>query len=192
MQALHMENKLEELTNSDSLLQFVNESLAGTRPKHWLSEKPKTPKHSTKVVGDSLKAHVFDTQRDALMLIYHPVASKNRGIKERFESLASNVDSSKLLVARYNGVNESAVFKNPNKLPAIVHFTSSDLSQLREESGEAVDAPFGETTSRLKECVEYQFTRNHMLQSSSDEAFKAAMQEFIQEQTPKADIFTKQ
>jgi len=144
------------------------------------------------VVGDSLKAHVFDTHRDALMLIYHPVASKNRGLKERFESLAQSVDSSKLLVARYNGVNESAVFKNPNKLPAIVHFTSSDLSQLREESsGEAVDAPFGETTSRLKECVEYQFTRNHMLQSSSDEAFKAAMQDFVQEQTPKAHIFTK-
>ncbi len=60
-----------------------------------------------------MKAHVFDTKRDALMLIYHPVAHKNRGLKERFESLAGSVDPEKLLVARYNGVNESSVFKNP-------------------------------------------------------------------------------
>ena len=174
-----MLDDINALTDSDQLLRFVNESLAGERPDHWLSEKPKKEKSSTKVVGDSLKAHVFDTKRDALMLIYHPVAHKNRGLKERFEALAGSVDSSKLLVARYNGVNESSVFKNPQKLPAIIHFTSTDLSESSEESGDGSDAPFGHTTSRVKECTEYQFTRNLMLESSTDEELKAAMEKFV-------------
>ena len=92
-------------------------------------------------------------------------------------------------MARYNGINESSVFKNPGKLPAILHFTrcSEDVG---EDQG--ADAPFGKTTSLIKEATEYQFTRNHMLQSSTDDEFKKAMRDFITEQTPKAPSFIKQ
>ena len=84
-------------------------------------------------------------------------------------------------------MNESPVFKSPEKLPAIVHFSSVDVSvDEKDESGAPVDAPFGTTTSRVKEAVEYQFTRNHMLQSSTDEEFKKAMESFIREQNPNA------
>ena len=58
-----------------------------------------------------------------MVLVYHPIAHKNRGLKEKFEAFARQVDSEKLKVARYSGINESAVFKSPEKLPAILHFT---------------------------------------------------------------------
>ena len=95
---------------------------------------------------------------------------------------------------RYNGINESSVFKNPVKLPAIVHFTDADLgeaeaSQNAGNTSSAGDAPFGQTTTRMKECTEYQFTRNYMLESSTVEDFKTAMEEFVRQQTPKAKIF---
>ena len=54
----------------------------------------------------------------------------------------------------------------------------------------AVEAPFGLSGSpKVKEQTEYQFVRNHMLQSSSEEDFKKAMNEFIRQQTPNAEIF---
>ena len=98
------------------------------------------------------------------------------------------MDPEQLLVVRYNGINESPVFKNPSKLPAIVHFTSADNDEQEAAKG-GEDAPFGQNATRPKECTEYQFTRNHMLESSSTEAFKAAMAEFVRQQTPKAQIF---
>lgn len=101
--------------------------MAGQRPYFWLSERSKTAKNSHKAVGDSFKARVFDTSRDVIVLVYHPLAEKNRGLKEKFDEFAKSVDQSSLLVVRYNGINESAVFKNPTKLPAIVHFTRADL-----------------------------------------------------------------
>ena len=182
MQAIHGESDLEALTNPDALLKFVNESLSGEKPHFWLSENPKKDKKSIKVVGESFKARVYDTRRDALVLIYHPIPHKNRGLKEKFESYAKTVDQDQLLVARYNGVNESAVFKSPVKLPAIVHFSNVDMSSEGEsEDAGAHDAPFGTTTSRVKEAVEYEFTRNCMLQSSTEGDFKKAMEQFIRE-----------
>jgi len=156
MQAIHAETNPEALHSADSLIKFVNESLSGERPHHWLSENHMKEKKSVKVVGDSLKAHIYDTKRDALLLVYHPIAHKNRGLKERFEAFAKTVDQDKLLIARYNGVNESPVFKSPAKLPAIVHFSSVDVSAEEEEKpAGGVDAPFGTTTSRVKEAIEY-------------------------------------
>ena len=193
MQALHSEKDLKTLMDPDSLITFVKESLSGTRPYFWLSENPKKDKSSTKVVGDSFKAHVFDTKRDALVLVYHPIAHKNRGLKDKFEAFAKSVDSENLLVARLNGVNESAVFKCPAKLPAIVHFTRAEIEGEEASPTEegAVDAPFGSATSRVKESTEYQFIRNHMAQSSTVEEFKSAMADFIRQQTPDAKVFKK-
>ena len=85
MQALHAERDLNKLVDPEGLLQFVNESVGGARPYFWLSENAKKEKHTVKVVGESFKARVFDTKRDALVLVYHPIAHKNRGLKEKFE-----------------------------------------------------------------------------------------------------------
>ena len=83
---------MAKLQDSDALLSFVKESLNGQRPYFWPSENPKKPKSSVKVVGDSFKARVFDTKRDALVLIYHPIAHKNRGLKQLYEKFANSVD----------------------------------------------------------------------------------------------------
>ena len=92
MQAIHREIGLDKITDPDALIRFVNESMSGKRPHHWLSENPKKDKTSVKVVGDSFKARVFDTKRDALVLIYHPISHKNRGLKDKFEAFASAID----------------------------------------------------------------------------------------------------
>ena len=159
----------------------MNESLEGKRPYFWLSENPKKDKASVKVVGDSLKARVYDTKRDALVLFYHPISHKNRGLKEKFESYAKQADQSKLLVARCNGINESSVFKTPAKLPAIVHFSSLQIDEEPKSDSDPSDAPFGKATSRVKEAVEFQFTRNYMLRNSSEDDFKQAMDQFMKE-----------
>jgi len=89
---LHRETDPRALTDSDTLLKFVKESLAGERPHFWLSERSKEAKNSHKAVGDSFKARVFDTKRDVVVLVYHPVAHKNRGLKEKFDEFAKSVD----------------------------------------------------------------------------------------------------
>ena len=58
----------------------------------------------------------------------------------------------KLLIGRYCGVNESAVYKNPSKLPAIVYFSSKG-------------------SQKVKEYVEFGFTRNLMVENCTDEHF---------------------
>ena len=82
-----------------------------------------------------------------------------------------------------------------------MHFSSAELEAkaseateqaAADEGGEAapVEAPFGLSGSpKVKEQTEYQFVRNHMLQSSSEEDFKKAMNEFIRQQSPNAEIF---
>ena len=72
---------------------------------------------------------MFDGQRDALVLVYHPIKEKNRNLKDKFEAFAESLNVEgveNLLVGRYNGINESAVFKNPKKLPALIYFGSSE------------------------------------------------------------------
>jgi hypothetical protein len=54
---------------------------------------------------------VLESKKDVVLLITHPVKSKNRGILEHFEELVreerSKPENSGLLLAKYNGVNES-------------------------------------------------------------------------------------
>ena len=57
-----------------------------------------------------------------------------------------------------------------------MYFKNVDLQESASDSDAPVDAPFGKTTSRVKEAIEFQFTRNYMLQSSTDEDFKKAME----------------
>ena len=95
----------------------------GERPLYWESEKPKVDKYSQKVVGEDFEKVVIDSEKDALVLIYHPLSEKNRGLKEKFEKFAEkNTENKNVSLLRYNGVNESSVFRNPSKLPVIKLF----------------------------------------------------------------------
>lgn len=78
------------------------------------------------MVGEDFEKRVFDSKKDALVLIYHPLEEKNRGLKDKFEKLAEVLEGTDFTIARYSGVNESSVYKNPSKLPAIVLFKKSD------------------------------------------------------------------
>ena len=60
------------------------------------------------------------------MLIYHPLSHKNRGLKEKFDFLADAKTDLDVQFFRYNGLNESDVFKTPEKLPAILYFRRID------------------------------------------------------------------
>lgn len=127
MQRMHAINDVNVLTDSDKLLNFVTEAYYNRLPLAWIGEKEKKIKHSTKIIGQTFEKLVFDGRRDALVMVYHPVAEKNRKLKEKFDAFAktlSTEDKKKLLVGRYNGINESPVFRNPRKLPALVYFNS--------------------------------------------------------------------
>lgn len=113
------------------------------------------------MVGQDFEKRVIDSDKDAIVLVYHPLSEKNRGLKQKFEQFAKANTSDKLLVARMNGgCNESAVYKVPKKLPALVYFK-------RQEDGS------------FKQITEYDRTREHMLRTSTNEKFSEAMKEFI-------------
>ena len=61
-------------------------------------------------------------------MVTHPVKSKNRGLLESFEELVreERTEHPELLLARYNGVNESEKFKVPQKLPALIYFKKGE------------------------------------------------------------------
>ena len=167
---MHVETDLTKILDSNKLLDFTTDAFHNKLPLAWLGEKEKQKKYSTKVIGQTFEKLVFDGRRDALVLVYHPVKEKNRKLKEKFDAFAKTLDKEeqqKLLVGRYNGVNESPVFKNPKKLPALVYF-----SALKQEE---------EGVPPIKEQIEYQFTREHMLRSSTNEDFAKAMKQFINE-----------
>lgn len=63
------------------------------------------------MVGEDFEKRVLESKKDVVLLITHPVKSKNRGLLEHFEELVreerSKPENSGLLLAKYNGVNES-------------------------------------------------------------------------------------
>lgn len=123
MTRMYRENDLTVIKDSAKLAQFVTEALNGKRELYWESEKVKPQKYSDKVVGNEFERRVLESKRDSLILIYHPLAEKNRGLKEKFEMLAQNLGGSndKLLIGRCNGLNESSAYLKPQKLPAIIY-----------------------------------------------------------------------
>ena len=105
------------------------------------------------------------------MLIYHPLSQKNRGLKQKFDRFAERQVSNgntALQFFRYNGLNESETFKTPSKLPAIIYFRKVD------KEGEV---------EFVKERVQFENIREHMLLDSTNEKFAAAMDEFIAKST---------
>jgi len=125
-------------------------------------------------VGEEFEKRVIETKRDALVLIFHPNPEKNRGLKEKFEHFCqvAKAEGCPLFLARYNGVNESEVFKNPKKLPALVLFKANK----EEEKLDGDD-------STMKDQVVYERTRHHMTKVSSKEDFVREMRDFLHEHT---------
>ena len=62
-------------------------------------------------MGEDFEKRVLESKKDVVLLITHPNKSKNRKLLEQFEELTreerSKPENSGLLLARYNGVNES-------------------------------------------------------------------------------------
>ena len=130
MQRMHITKSIELLTCPEKLKSFALDACYKRIPYSWMSEKDKIWKKSTKLVGTTFKKMVLDNHKDALVLIYHPKKDKNRGLKQKLEALSEHVTKTDqdILVARYNGVNESSAFKKPSKLPAIIYFRKDNVN----------------------------------------------------------------
>lgn len=106
-----------------------------------------------------------------MMLIYHPLSQKNRGLKEKFEHLAETSianGKSEVQFFRYNGLNESEVFKTPSKLPALLF-----CKRIDKEVNEEGQPDF------IKECFNYENIRNHMLRDSTKVEFVNELNAFM-------------
>lgn len=126
------EDGIENLKNPEKLVQFVEEAIRGERKLFHSSLPDKAEKFSTKIVGLDFEKRVFGSDQDTLLLVYHPLSQKNRGLKQKLEEFAKVRHP--FVVGRYNGVNESPVYKVPPKLPAIVYFkTMPDGSKVQHE-----------------------------------------------------------
>ena len=124
MPKMHHTDDKEILTNPDKLVDFVKSAVLGQPPLYWETEKVPKTKHSLKVVGEDFEKRVFDTKKDVLLLVHHPIKEKNRKMLDFYEEF-SRTEKSKnkeVLYARVKGVNESSTFKFPEKLPALIYF----------------------------------------------------------------------
>jgi hypothetical protein len=91
-------------------------------------------------------------------------------LKEKFEQFCEEAKlegcEQKLLLARYNGMNESELFKNPSKLPALVLFRANKDKLQGDDSV-------------MKEHVLFENTRSHMLKTSNKEDFIKDVKDFL-------------
>lgn len=71
---------LHTLLDPEQIDKFVRESLNGSLPLYWETEKIPKKKYSLKVVGEDFDKRIFENKKDSLVLIYHPIKEKNRGI----------------------------------------------------------------------------------------------------------------
>ena len=60
--------------------------------------------------------------QDKLVLITHPNDKKNMGISVEFDKFAKLNQLDDVIPILYPGINESEVFKVPQKLPSILYF----------------------------------------------------------------------
>lgn len=40
------------------------------------------------MVGDDFEQRVFNSSKEGIMLVYHPITDKNRGLKDKFDQFA--------------------------------------------------------------------------------------------------------
>ncbi len=78
----YREDNIQVLKNPQKLTAFVELAQKGEIPMYFESQKLKPQKFSEKVVGEDFEKRVIDRKdRDALVLVYHPITEKNRGLK---------------------------------------------------------------------------------------------------------------
>ena len=123
MPKMYHTKDFEVISDPEKLVAFVKGAVEGGLPLYWETERVPKVKHSQKVCGEDLEKRVLeDARSDALLLVSHPVKAKNGRLAERFEEFARREKRPDLLVGRYKGVNESASFKSPERLPAVLYF----------------------------------------------------------------------
>ena len=74
--------------------------------------------------GQEFEGMVFtgNKDQDKLVLITHPNDKKNMGISDEFDKFAKLNQLDDVIPILYPGINESEVFKVPQKLPSILYF----------------------------------------------------------------------
>ena len=148
------------ISDPDKLVAFVKGAVEGALPLYWETERLPKLKHSQKVCGEDLEKRVLENPAsDALLLVSHPVKAKNGKLAERFEEFARREKREDLLVGRYKGVNESASFKSPEKLPAVLYF--------RRQGAEP------------KEVIKMEDVEDLLIKGNSDEDVNEALLQFL-------------
>lgn len=124
------------LTEPDKLNDFVKSAVLGQLPIYWETTLVPKEKYSQKIVGEDFEKIIFETQKDTLLFINHPTQEKNRKLLDFYEEFArvekSKKENKNILFARFNGLNESATFKNPSKLPALIYFKRLNAKDNKE------------------------------------------------------------
>lgn len=80
----HTDNQ-ETLTDFTKLVEFVKSSINGEVKYYWDSQNIPKTKYAQKVVGEDFDKRIMQGNKDALVLVYHPVKEKNRELIEKFE-----------------------------------------------------------------------------------------------------------
>jgi hypothetical protein len=128
MPKMYHTGDISNLNNYENMLNFISNSVKGQNKLYWDTEKIPRSKYTQKVVGEDFEKRILENNKDTLLFVYHPLKEKNLGLEEKFEEFAKSEGrkNENLLIARYNGINESMTFKSPQKLPAILLFKKKE------------------------------------------------------------------
>lgn len=166
MNRMYHTNDKQTLTNPEKLNDFVKAAVVDQLPLYWETEKMPKTKYSWKLVGEDFEKKILDAKRDTLVLIKHPDEAKNRKLAAEFEDLARQNSLKDLTLARYRGLNESAAFKSPTKLPALIYFRAP-----RDAEGKA--------TSEEKEVVVFSQVNDLLVKGIKGHEVQARINQFI-------------
>ncbi|CDW86371.1 UNKNOWN [Stylonychia lemnae] len=119
----------EILSDFQKLVDFVKQSVNGELKCYWDTENVPKTKYAQKIVGEDFDKRVMQGNKDAVVLVYHPIKEKNRELVDKFEEFVRTQDADQgispdgqVVYGKYNGINESNTFKSPKQLPSILYF----------------------------------------------------------------------
>lgn len=113
------------MINPNKIKQFVEQGAAGALDNYFDSAPiDKEFKNLKQVSGADFDSSIFKRNMDTskLVLIKHPVASKNLDIEKSFNKFAKSQQD--IISHSMSGLNEPEEFKPPSKLPSIILFKS--------------------------------------------------------------------